>query len=122
MQANQYQRDAQMFAVFPLDTSGWDYVLSALPEELGEFSAIFAKAARKGKGRNLTDAERKQAISELGDISWGIAIAAKLLGVSMDTVLSNNLNKLEERKRTNTIEGSGETVQERVLQGSGDKR
>ena len=113
MQANQYQNEAQMFAVFPLDNSGWDYILSALPEELGEFSSIFAKAARKGQGRALTPEQHKQAVSELGDLCWGVALAAKLLGVSLDTVLANNLNKLEERKRTNTIDGSGETVEER---------
>lgn len=116
MQANQYQNEAQQFAVFPLDNSGWDYILSALPEELGEFSSIFAKCARKGRGRSLTEEERQRAISELGDLCWGVALAAKLLGTTLDNVFSYNLNKLEERKRTNTIEGNGETVAERKAQ------
>lgn len=116
MLANDYQQQAQTYAVFPLDDSGWDYILSALPEELGEFSSLWAKAARKGRGRNLDAAERKQAVSELGDLLWGIALAAKLLDVSLAQVMSGNINKLEERKRTKTIEGIGESVAERLAQ------
>lgn len=113
MDATEYQQRAQQFALFPLDNSGWDYILSALPEELGEFSALFAKCARKGRGRNLTEAERLQAISELGDLCWSVAVAAKLLDTTLNNVLAQNLNKLEERKSHNKIEGSGETIAER---------
>lgn len=114
MNANDYQQQAQKYAVFPLEDSGWDYLLSALPEEIGEFSSIFAKAARQGRGRGLTDQERAHAIKELGDIQWMLALSAKLLSASLGTVMSDNLNKLEERKRNNVIQGSGETVGERL--------
>lgn len=81
---------------------------------MGEYSSIWAKAARKGRGRNLTPEEREHAIKELGDITWMLAVSAKLLNTTLATVMSRNLNKLEERKRTNTIEGSGESVAERL--------
>ena len=110
----EYTNQAQQFALFPLDNSGWDYVLSALPEELGEFSAIFAKNARKGKGRVLTEEQRKQALSELGDLCWNLALASKLLGSNLGAVMEYNINKLEERKRANVIEGSGETLEARL--------
>lgn len=113
MLANDYQNQARQYAVFPLEDSGWDYLLSALPEEVGEFSSIFAKVARKGRGRALTDEERKHALKEIGDIQWMLALSAHLLSSSLGTVMSNNLNKLEERKRHNVIEGSGESVAER---------
>lgn len=109
MEANEYQKQAQQYAVFPLDDSGWDYILSALPEELGEFSSIFAKAARKGHGRSLSPEELKLAKAELGDLCWGIALAAKLLGTDLNTIMNNNLNKLEGRKARGVIEGSGDT-------------
>lgn len=112
---NNYQAQARQYAVFPLEDSGWDYLLSALPEEVGEFSSIFAKAARRGRGRALTQEERKHAVKELGDIQWMLALCAHLLSASLETVMSDNLNKLEERKRTNTIEGSGETIAERLV-------
>ena len=99
--------------MFPLDDSGWDYLLSALSEENGELQSIFAKNARKGHGRTLTAEQREHAIKELGDIQWMLALCAKLLGVSLAQVMAGNINKLEERKRHNVIEGSGETVGER---------
>lgn len=113
MNGLQFQNLAQQYALFPLDNSGWDYILSALPEELGEFSAIFAKNARKGKGRLLTEDQRKQALSEIGDICWNLALACRLLGSDLSAVMNNNINKLEERKRANVIEGSGESVEAR---------
>lgn len=100
--------------MFPLDDSGWDYLLSALSEENGELQSIFAKNARKGHGRTLTAEQREHAIKELGDIQWMLALCAKLLDVSLAQVMAGNINKLEERKRTNTIEGSGESVAERL--------
>lgn len=113
MHANEYQQQAQTYAVFPLEDSGWDYLLSALSEENGEFQSIFAKCARNGRERNLTPEERGHAIKELGDLCWMIALSAKLLGTSLADVLSNNLNKLEERKRHGVIEGKGESVSAR---------
>lgn len=114
MNPNEYQRQAQQYALFPLDDSGWDYLLSAIPEEVGEFSSIFAKAARKGRGRNLTAEEKANASSEIGDILWDLGMACKLLDTTLGAVMAHNLNKLEERKRNNVIEGSGESIQERL--------
>lgn len=113
MNGLEYTNEAQQYALFPLDDSGWDYLLSSLPEELGEFSAIFAKNARKGNGRVLSEEQRKQALSELGDLCWSIALASKLLGSNLGAVLNNNINKLEERRRHNVLEGNGESVEAR---------
>lgn len=113
MNGQTYTNEAQQYALFPLDNSGWDYLLSSLPEELGEFSAIFAKNARKGNGRVLSEEQRKQALSELGDLCWNIALASKLLGSNLGAVMNNNINKLEERRRHNVIEGNGETIEAR---------
>lgn len=110
-----YTNEAQQYALFPLDNSGWDYLLSALPEELGEFSAIFAKNARKGNGRVLSEVQRKQALSELGDICWNLSLASKLLGSDLGAVMNNNINKLEERRRHNVIEGNGEEINDRLM-------
>jgi NTP pyrophosphatase (non-canonical NTP hydrolase) len=112
---NEFMNAARQFAVFPLDNSGLDYLASALPEEVGEFSGILAKAVRKGQGRDLTQEQKNAALSELSDILWNVAVASYVLGSSLDAVAHHNINKLEERKRTNTIEGSGETIAERLV-------
>lgn len=106
MEINYYAAEAARTAVFPIDT-GWDYLLSSLPEEVGEFSSIFAKAARKGNGRTLTKDEHKLAVSELGDIFWNLALCARQLGVSLDSVALANLNKLHDRAQRNKIIGEG---------------
>ena len=108
MQLDQYQSQAMQYAVFPLDSSGWDYILSAIPEEVGEFSSIFAKCARNGRGRRLTAEERTLAIKELGDIIWGAALAARLLETTLENVAQQNLTKLESRARRGQIEGQGD--------------
>ena len=113
MEMNTYMNEARKFALFPLDNSGLDYLASSIPEEVGEFSSILAKAVRNGRGRNLTPDERKRALSELSDCLWNVAVASYVLGSDLNSIASSNLNKLEERKRTKTLEGSGETVEER---------
>lgn len=105
---NEYQSVALQTALFPLDDSGWDYLLSAIPEEVGEFSAIFAKAARNGRGRKLTTVEKGRAIKELGDILWNLALAARVLDVSLGAVAVDNIMKLESRRQRGRIEGSGD--------------
>ena len=165
MNLHDYQRDAKIYALFPLDNSGWDYLLSAMPEELGEFwetgrddpeeiseagdllwnislatslldeylpnlipnhatleeprivdlvielgkfSGIFAKNARKGLGRNLNSEQKNLALKHLANM-----LSVLKYHFNLKVVASQNINKLEERMRTNTIEGNGETVEER---------
>lgn len=107
MNLNEYGNEAARTALFPIDT-GWDYLLSSIPEEVGEFSAIFAKAARAGRGRNLTAEERTRAIKELGDIQWNVTLAARQLGTNLETVCQTNLNKLADRASRGRIEGNGD--------------
>lgn len=113
MELNTYMNKAREYAIFPLDNSGLDYLASSIPEETGEFSGILAKAVRNGRGRDLTPEERERALGELSDLLWNVAVAAYVLGSSLDTVASKNLNKLEARRGAGKIEGNGETLGER---------
>ncbi|MHA7210816.1 MazG nucleotide pyrophosphohydrolase domain-containing protein [Arthrobacter sp. MDT1-65] len=107
MELNTYGNEAARTAVFPIDT-GFDYLLSSLPEEVGEFSAIFAKAARNGRARNLSPEERDKAKAELGDILWNVALIARQLDTNLETIAQHNLNKLADRAARNRIEGNGD--------------
>lgn len=107
MELNKYATEAARTAVFPIDT-GWDYLLSALPEEVGEFSGIFAKAVRKGQGRSLTPEQHANAVSELGDVLWNVALCARQLEVPLEVVAQKNLNKLADRSKRGVIVGSGD--------------
>lgn len=114
LRMNEYMNAARQFAVFPLDNSGLDYLASSIPEEVGELSGILAKAVRRGQGRNLTQEQRHAALSEAGDILWNLSVLCYVLGSDLNSVAQHNINKLEERKRHGAIQGSGESVAERL--------
>lgn len=107
MELNAYGNEAARTAIFPIDT-GWDYLLSSIPEEVGEFSGVFSKAVRAGRGRNLTPDEKLRAKKELGDILWNVALAARQLETNLETIAQMNLNKLADRATRGRIEGSGD--------------
>jgi NTP pyrophosphatase (non-canonical NTP hydrolase) len=107
MELNAYGNEAARTALFPIST-GWDYLLSSIPEEVGEFSAIFAKAARAGRERQLTTDELFRAKAELGDILWNVALAARQLGTNLETIAQGNLNKLADRATRGQLEGYGD--------------
>lgn len=179
MRGLEYQNLAQQYALFPLDNSGWDYILSALSEEFGElceayltgteehklsecgdlcwnmalacklldtnldqvtfelkdyhygrdaddpivefaielgkFSGVFAKNARKGYGRVLSDENKQKVKTSLAKMYYILEEYVHRNGSYMAAVFNQNINKLEERKRNNVIEGSGESVSERIV-------
>lgn len=127
MEFNQYQEKALEFALFdtkpalkdhlgvanPWDSTAIDYALSALPEEVGELSGIFAKARRKGQGRALSAQQVSHLFSELGDVLWNLSLIAHLYGIDLENVALYNVAKLENRKMHGKIEGSGEKIEDR---------
>ncbi|MDU7040162.1 MAG: MazG nucleotide pyrophosphohydrolase domain-containing protein, partial [Lactococcus lactis] len=51
----------------------------------------------------------KKAISyELGDLLWYLATSARYLGISLEQVASENIEKLESRLNRGKISGSGD--------------
>ena len=63
--------------------------------EGGEFMEIVKKMVFQGKPWN--EDNREHLIIELGDIMWYVAQACIALGVTMDYVVSTNVNKLMKR-------------------------
>lgn len=47
-------------------------------------------------------------VDELGDVLWYISCMANELGISLGYVATRNLEKLQRRKKNNTISGSGD--------------
>lgn len=107
MELNKYATEAARTALFDLD-SGWDYLTCSLPEEVGEFLSIFAKAARNGRAQNLNAEEKAKAKAELGDILWNVALIARQLDTPLEHIAAGNLNKLADRANRGRIEGSGD--------------
>ena len=122
-----YQRQAHGFAVYG---TAYHYPFLGLAGEAGEVCELLAKFERKNHyapllGYALQYAEKQgqdvsldkefvaRLESELGDVIWMVAEIATCFGLTLDGIMEHNIKKLSERKQTDTIVGSGETVVDR---------
>lgn len=81
------------------------YCALALAGEAGEYANLVKKWIRDYPGGGLcppTDVHRREALLELGDVLWYVAVAADSLGSSLREVAVMNEEKLRERQ-----EGTG---------------
>lgn len=81
---------------------GLAYTALGLTGEAGEFAEKIKKWIRDGTF------EKRLLAKELGDVLWYTTAAAKELGYSLQDIAEMNVVKLLERKRTNTLQGSGD--------------
>lgn len=93
MEINEYQKLALTTLNKELDH---DKVLLSgvmgLCGEAGEAIDLVKKHIAQGH-----DLDKEHLINELGDVAWYIAITSYALGVSMDEVLTKNIEKLKKR-------------------------
>lgn len=105
-------------------SNNFAYMSFGLQGEVGEFMGKIAKFIRQDKAYiknnelmlsenelgipKMTKEESKALISELGDCLWFIAGLAKSLGWPLEDVAQMNLDKLQDRKARNVIDGSGD--------------
>lgn len=82
-----------------------NYVAYGLVSEVGELMGALAKYHR---GDYSIQEYKKRAKAELGDICWFIARYASHSGWDLESLLLQNVEKLEKRKRLGTIKGDGE--------------
>lgn len=101
MEMNQYQYES---AKTRLKTANQDYALLGLAGEVGELYSLVAKAIRDDDGKVCTMSVKK----ELGDCLWFIAAIALDYGFTLEEVAVANLQKLQKRKKNNTLTGSGD--------------
>ena len=74
-----------------------------MTSEAGEVAGKIKKIIRDGKGN-------KEAIAyEIGDVLWYCAVLASELGVSLNTIMKKNLEKLHDRHMRGTLQGSGDS-------------
>lgn len=121
---NEYQ-DKAMSTCLP-ESDNLFYMLANLVGEVGEFASKAGKHMRKGKlhitttkrneegnilhtqAWNISGEERRLLLSEIGDILWQTAGLAKVMGVTLEEVAEENLEKLASRKQRNIIDGDGD--------------
>lgn len=92
MDFSQYQADAGRTAKSLGDRGDLLHAALGLAGESGEFVDCVKKHVVYGR-----ELDKSNAIEELGDLLWFVALGCKSLGVSMDTVAQQNIAKLKAR-------------------------
>lgn len=106
MNLNDYQSQAEKFAVFP-EKHALTYPTLGLANEAGEFAGKVKKILRGDYG-NLPEHDEMLA-AELGDVLWYLAACASAIGYDLEEIAVANLAKLEDRQNRGVIKGSGDT-------------
>ena len=102
-----YQKVAITTAIYPREQA-IIYPTLGLTGEAGEVANKVKKIIRDGSNKN-DDSMVSEIKSEIGDCLWYIAVLASDIGVKLSDIASDNLEKLANRKKNNTIHGSGDT-------------
>jgi NTP pyrophosphatase (non-canonical NTP hydrolase) len=101
-----YQSASKGFAIYP-QQSAIEYVTLGLASEAGEVAGKIKKVLRDRQG-DFT-AEDVEAIgAELGDTLWYVAQLATELGLDLDQIATDNIQKLSDRQVRNVLKGSGD--------------
>lgn len=125
MNASEYQGKAHDFASYGDNAM---YPALGLAEEAGEVCGKIAKFIRHNNGMTPQDAEKSSSplmrdevakfrtalMSELSDVMWMVAEIATLNGLGLDEIMEYNIVKLTERRSKGLIDGSGNTIEERM--------
>jgi NTP pyrophosphatase (non-canonical NTP hydrolase) len=75
--------------------------------EAGEIAEKIKKVIRDKNGK-LSPEDITELGKEIGDVLWYLAVFAKHLGLSFETVAEANLQKLADRKKRDVLKGSGD--------------
>jgi NTP pyrophosphatase (non-canonical NTP hydrolase) len=106
MDFSEYQRASRRTAQYPRDA--WlSYPALGLAGEAGEVAEHAKKAIRDDDGE-ITDERRAAMAKELGDVLWYTAQLASELGLELDAIAHENLDKLFSRQRRGVLSGSGD--------------
>lgn len=106
MDLSEYQRQSRRTAKYPREA--WlAYPALGLAGEAGEVAEHAKKAIRDDDGK--VGEERRAAMSkELGDVLWYVAQLATELGLDLDEIAGQNLEKLLSRQQRGVLSGSGD--------------
>lgn len=104
---NEYQQEAKATAIYG-EGNEIVYPILGLTGEAGELANKYKKVLRDDGGI-LYDEKKQMLIDELGDVLWYVSALASDLGVELEDVASQNLQKLHKRRASGTISGSGDS-------------
>lgn len=104
---NEYQKAADLTAVYPRRGSNLTYPTLGLCGEAGEV-ANKVKKIERDRGGVINDEDRQQIAKEAGDVCWYLAALCTELGLDFGKVAEGNIAKLKKRQQDGTLGGSGD--------------
>ena len=107
MTADFYEMKAGQTAIFP-KKQALEYLALGLTREAGEVAGKVKKLIRDGDDLEGFEMKKLAIASEVGDVLWYCAMLAKEVGVSLNDIMKDNLEKLHGRKVRGTLSGSGD--------------
>ena len=108
MNLSEYQQLAHQTSLgTTIGRSTLPYAILGLVNEAGEVAGKVKKLYRDKDGVIDSDFEDNM-VKELGDVLWYLSEVSTSLGISLDYVASENINKLQSRKERGTLQGSGD--------------
>jgi NTP pyrophosphatase (non-canonical NTP hydrolase) len=106
MEISEYQRASRRTAEYPREA--WlAYPALGLAGEAGEVAEHAKKVIRDDRG-TVSDERRAAMSKELGDVLWYVAQLATELGLDLEEIASQNLEKLLSRQQRGVLSGSGD--------------
>lgn len=107
MEFSEYQKKAYTTAIYPKKMKVV-YPALGLSGEVGEVCEKIKKVFRDKNGVFATDVDIVEIKKEIGDVLWYISALASDLGINLEDIAQENLNKLADRKNRGKLSGSGD--------------
>ena len=103
----EYQKLIADNAIYPNVGSNFVYPALGLGEEAGEVIGKIKKILRDDNGI-VTEEKRQEIKKELGDVMWYVAAECNELGLDLEDVIHENIEKMFGRRERGTLHGSGD--------------
>ena len=106
MTFKEYQKLSRKTAIYPEINKNFIYPTLGLVGEAGEVAENIKKIIRDKN--NLIDKKTRLELSkELGDVLWYLSQLSTELDISLDNIASENIKKLQSRKKRGVLHGRG---------------
>ena len=107
MEFNEYQKTARQTAIYSGAGKNFAYPALGLCGEAGEVAEKIKRIVRDGRD-SIKPEEVKEISKELGDVLWYVANLAAEVGLELNEIASQNLEKLKSRRERGVLHGSGD--------------
>ena len=108
MTIEEYQKKA-LTTVIKTDSEFRDLLhwVLGINGEAGEIAEKVKKIIRD-KNAVVSEEDKAELAKEVGDVLWYLAVFAHHLGVPLEEIAQQNLDKLQSRKKRGVLQGSGD--------------